>query len=498
MIQNQTLNTSKLPFLGLPSICSPRPNFVSVIENGVNGFLCHNTEEWESAFKKLIDDPSLRKSMGENAKNSVLKHYSPESVAKEQASLVIQGFNRVDRTSNKKHVLSVNCYYYPRSFGGATVVAEALNRQFIDDSEFEIHILTSLPEEYGAVNTLRRYEAYGQDCYGIVLPNILSESRQVINPDIDNAFLDVIDLVKPDVVHFHSIQGLGITMLRICAERNIPVVVTTHDYWWLYEHQFILSFKEAHKFRGSSNDSQNNTAAKIDYLESKKREALSLATMIISPSMFTTELYRKEGFSGALLNKNGVTYPKGVSSKKPGRPLRFGYAGGNTDIKGYHLIKYAFSHIAENEARLIVVDNAINLGFKSFHENDLAGLKNVEVVPAFTQENMDEFFNSIDVLLYPTQSKESFGLTVREALIRNVWVITSDAGGAVEDILPGENGFIIPFNNDGGTLLESVKETIAHFSYLPQTEEVQLPHSHIRTFSEQYEELKDIYRSCIK
>jgi glycosyltransferase involved in cell wall biosynthesis len=484
--------------LGLPSICSPRPNFVSVIENGVNGFLCHNTEEWESAFKKLIDDPSLRKSMGENAKNSVLKHYSPESVAKEQASLVIQGFNRVDRTSNKKHVLSVNCYYYPRSFGGATVVAEALNRQFIDDSEFEIHILTSLPEEYGAVNTLRRYEAYGQDCYGIVLPNILSESRQVINPDIDNAFLDVIDLVKPDVVHFHSIQGLGITMLRICAERNIPVVVTTHDYWWLYEHQFILSFKEAHKFRGSSNDSQNNTAAKIDYLESKKREALSLATMIISPSMFTTELYRKEGFSGALLNKNGVTYPKGVSSKKPGRPLRFGYAGGNTDIKGYHLIKYAFSHIAENEARLIVVDNAINLGFKSFHENDLAGLKNVEVVPAFTQENMDEFFNSIDVLLYPTQSKESFGLTVREALIRNVWVITSDAGGAVEDILPGENGFIIPFNNDGGTLLESVKETIAHFSYLPQTEEVQLPHSHIRTFSEQYEELKDIYRSCIK
>ena len=111
---------------------------------------------------------------------------------------------------------------------------------------------------------------------------------------------------------------------------------------------------------------------------------------------------------------------------------------------------------------------------------------------------MDEFFNSIDVLLYPTQSKESFGLTVREALIRNVWVITSDAGGAVEDIIPGENGFIIPFNNDGGTLLECVKKTIAHFSYLPQTDVVQLPHSHIRSFGEQYEELKDIYRSCIK
>jgi len=483
--------------LGLPSVCSPRPNFVSVIENGVNGFLCHNTDDWESAFKTLIEDPLLRRNVGANAKNSVLKHYSPESIAREQASLIIEDFGRL--SNNKvKHVLSVNCYYNPRSFGGATVVAEALNKYFVDDSEFNIHVLTSLPEEYGAINTLRRYEAYGQDCYGIVLPNLLSENRQVINPDIDKAFTDVLDLVHPDIVHFHSIQGLGITMLRICAERNIPIVVTTHDYWWLYEHQFILSFKEEHKYRGINDDLNSNLSVKMDYLEIKKRDALSLATKIISPSMFTTDLYRKEGFAGALLNKNGVTYPQNISTKTPGRPLRFGYAGGNTDIKGYHLIKYAFSHIAENEAKLIIVDNAINLGFKSFHENDLAGLKNVEVVPAFTQENMDEFFNSIDVLLYPTQSKESFGLTVREALIRNVWVITSDAGGAVEDILPGENGFIIPFNNDGGTLLESVKETIAHFSYLPQTEEVQLPHSHIRTFSEQYEELKDIYRSCIK
>ncbi|MBS6032991.1 MAG: glycosyltransferase [Pantoea sp.] len=484
--------------LGLPSICSPRPNFASVIDNGVNGFLCCNVEEWESSFKKLIEDSLLRKNIGENAKKCVLQHYSPESVAREQAALVIEDFERLNNNKNKKHVLSVNCYYNPRSFGGATVVAEALNRHFVDDSEFDIHVLTSLPEEYGAINTLRRYEAYGQDCYGIVLPNLLSENRQVINPDIDNAFTDVIDLVQPDIVHFHSIQGLGITMLRICAERNIPIVVTTHDYWWLYEHQFILSFKEEHKFRGNVDAPMSKVPGKIDYLEIKKRDALSLATKIISPSMFTTELYRKEGFAEALLNKNGVTYPQSISPKVPGRPLRFGYAGGNTDIKGYHLVKYAFNHIAETEGKLIIVDNALNLGFKSFHENDLAGLRNVEVVPAFTQDNMDEFFSSIDVLLYPTQSKESFGLTVREALIRNVWVITSDAGGAVEDILPGENGFIIPFNNDGGTLLECVKETIAHFSYLPQTEEVHLPHSHIRTFSEQYEELKDIYRSCIK
>jgi glycosyltransferase involved in cell wall biosynthesis len=484
--------------LGLPSICSPRPNFASVIENGVNGFLASNVVEWEASFKKLIDDQLLRKSIGENARKAVLKHYSPESVAREQASLIIKDFARLNNKDNKKHVLSVNCYYNPRSFGGATIVAEALNKRFINDNEFTVHVLTALSEEYGAVNTVRHYEAYGQDCYGIILPTFLSESRQVINPDIDNAFMNVLELVKPDIVHFHSIQGLGITMLRICAERNIPIVVTTHDFWWLYEHPFILSFIEKHTSRGKNDITNNDNSSKHDYLQIKKRDALSLASKVLSPSDFTTEIYHKEGYTNALLNKNGVTQPKNATSKKPGRPLRFGYVGGNTDIKGFHLIKYAFSNISEDEGKLIIVDNAVNLGFKSFHDNDLAGLRNVEVVPAFTQENIDAFFDSIDILLHPTQAKESFGLTVREALIRNVWVITSDAGGAVEDIIPGKNGFIIPFNNDGGTLLECVKETIAHFSYLPQTEEVHLPHSHIRTFGEQYEELKDIYRSCIK
>ncbi|MCV5198081.1 glycosyltransferase, partial [Escherichia coli] len=73
-----------------------------------------------------------------------------------------------------------------------------------------------------------------------------------MNNDIDAEFKHVLDLVKPDLVHFHSIQGLGVTMLDICHQRNIPIVVTAHDYWWLYEHQFILSFDEKHKFRGLS------------------------------------------------------------------------------------------------------------------------------------------------------------------------------------------------------------------------------------------------------
>lgn len=45
----------------------------------------------------------------------------------------------------------------------------------------------------------------------------------------------------------------------------------------------------------------------------------------------------------------------------------------------------------------------------------------------------------------PSFWKESFGLTAREALLRDVWVIASDAGGLAEDILDGQNGTILGF-----------------------------------------------------
>ena len=49
----------------------------------------------------------------------------------------------------------------------------------------------------------------------------------------------------------------------------------------------------------------------------------------------------------------------------------------------------------------------------------------IRVIP---KRSIDEFFSSIDVLLFPSLWKESFGSTVREALVRDVWVIASDAG----------------------------------------------------------------------
>jgi L-malate glycosyltransferase len=47
-----------------------------VITNEVDGFTVYSDSEWILALKKLMDDPDLRKSMGENARKKVEENYS--------------------------------------------------------------------------------------------------------------------------------------------------------------------------------------------------------------------------------------------------------------------------------------------------------------------------------------------------------------------------------------------------------------------------------------
>jgi len=158
------------------------------------------------------------------------------------------------------------------------------------------------------------------------------------------------------------------------------------------------------------------------------------------------------------------------------------------------LVRSAFRNLTDIEVRLVVVDNALNLGSSSFPDDFFKEIPTAQIVPAYTQDTLDAFFETIDVLLFPTQAKESFGLTVREALARNVWVITTDAGGVVEDIISGRNGLIIPFDSDASSLEAAVLQTVEFYAGLPVGAPISLPRESITYFEEQATELAEIYR----
>ncbi len=140
--------------------------------------------------------------------------------------------------------------------------------------------------------------------------------------------------------------------------------------------------------------------------------------------------------------------------------------GGRSAIKGFPLIVEAFSHLKDDHVSLKIVDPSRALRVTSISENELSrvgGIKSVEILPAFSQQSIDEFYQGIDVLLFPTQAMESFGLSVREAILRDVWVIAPDVAGLRSLVEDGVNGFTIPFDNDWKNLLAAIQRTIDHF-----------------------------------
>lgn len=65
--------------LGIPAVASPVGVNSQIIDDGVNGFLCHSNEQWESSLIKLISDIELRKQMGEKGRKKIVDHYSVTS-----------------------------------------------------------------------------------------------------------------------------------------------------------------------------------------------------------------------------------------------------------------------------------------------------------------------------------------------------------------------------------------------------------------------------------
>jgi glycosyltransferase involved in cell wall biosynthesis len=457
--------------LGVASVCSPRATFRQVIEHGANGMLADSDEAWEASLLALVDDSALRRRIGEAALDTALTLYASAGLAIRQVMPLANQLAK--RPPAALRVLMANVYFWPRSFGGATIVAEEMARRLHGNEGTLVTVVTG-SEEAGAAakdsdRIVRRYEMpvpgkppVAVIALGLPKPNAILAFD---NPAMEQYFGDVLDAVRPDVVHLHSVQDLSAAIARACLQRKIPYVITLHDAWWLCARQFMVQANGRYCFQKTIDlkvcdacvpGSESFLRQRYDLL----LETLRGAALLLSPSEAHRQLYLAQGLPAdkIVVAPNGVRHPGEAPAPRPltqGR-LTFAYVGGKVDVKGLPQVKAAFEALRRPDWRLVLVDNTLNLGFSSI---DAAAWKTqgaVEIVPAYGQETMDAFFAGIDVLVFPSQWKESFGLTVREALLRGVWVITTAGGGAAEAVQDGVNGTIIPLDGKSESLLEAL------------------------------------------
>ncbi len=446
--------------LGVPSICSPRAHFTDAIADGQTGLLAEDDEAWFDALNRLATDSALRTRIGQAALHATLDRYAPEAIARTQvAPLLLRAPDR--RPARPFRVLFANIYYAPRSYGGATLVVEEMARRLHARGDTDVHVFTGLPLD-APVRALTRTDQDGITVFAV--PTAEGDTVGTFDDPACGAALErVLDAVQPDVVHLHAIQGLGASLALACARRGIPYVITLHDAWWLCDRQFMVRADGTYCFQTQIDlHVCQNCVPAAYHLEGRARlmhAALRGAALLLSPSHSHRALYLANGISPDRIEvaPNGVRLPVTRQPRIPGAHLRFAYVGGNVDVKGYTVTKRAFEALDRADWELTLVDNTLNLGFSSVKPDDWHVRGRLSVVPAYAQDGIDDFFAGIDVLVFPSQWQESFGLTVREALARDVWVIATQGGGPAEAIKHDVNGTLIPLDGNHLGLLAAVE-----------------------------------------
>jgi len=372
---------------------------------------------------------------------------------------------------NKRHILVANVFFAPFTYGGATIVAEELAKALVARGDYRVTAVSLCTRADLETYTVIKSERDGIINYVINVPQHRSYHEMYNNPQVTALLGELMDGLHPDLVHAHCVQDIGTGVLQAAHARDIPIVLSVHDFWWICERQFMIrpdgsycgqSPVRIDACRGCASD-MGAARARFDHL----RMMGALASCVTYPSQFALELVSSSGFApgrGVVL-KNGVRLPgldysdaRAVRLAQDQR-LTFGFVGGPSQIKGWPTIRAAFQMLEREDFRVLLVDGSRDgTWWTSAHTKGLKG--DWHIYPRFEQADMDAFYAQIDVLLFMSQWKETFGLAIREALARGVDVIQTDSGGTTENAAACKAN-LIPIGAPASVLQERLAAAMA-------------------------------------
>lgn len=310
----------------------------------------------------------------------------------------------------------------------------------------------------------------------------------------------VLDEVRPDLVHIQHLHFHSIRYPEIIAERRIPIVFTLAEYLliclrngWLTKPGLVLCTgpdleectkcaehwplpRKARKYWHETEKywaPEPETRARIslprflwkvrrrfttpppepyrDAVATRMREvkqALSHVDQFIAPSRFLMGKFIEAGVvSPERIEHSDYGMDHGpfeglgpLPPREPGAPLRVGYIGAIGEQKGVDLLIEAFNGLPERG-----VECRIYGDMKSFPDyaarvrEDCLHL-DVHLEGRYEMSRIAEVLRGFDVLVVPSVWYENSPLTIHEAFMAGIPVITSDQGGMAELVEHGVNG----------------------------------------------------------
>lgn len=190
------------------------------------------------------------------------------------------------------------------------------------------------------------------------------------------------------------------------------------------------------------------------------------AEFVVPSKYFESELKKKINGKIHIVPSGGVDTKLFNNNNKNNNKEKiiFGFASGLNEGKGIDLVLNAFRELKEANLIENVELKVIDYGNQSISFKEKVNYYKLDKVITFEKvyekDKMNEFYNKIDCLLFPTIRKaESLGLVALEAIACGVFIIGTNGFAIPEYVRDGVNGYL--FNKgDLDDFIEKLKLVI--------------------------------------
>ena len=285
--------------------------------------------------------------------------------------------------------------------------------------------------------------------------------------ELTRSFAEFLELIRPDVVHFHHFHLLGIDLLTL-TRRVLPhvrLVLTFHEFMSICDDQghMLRRFDRTLCTRASPvRCHQCFPDRQPEHFFTREmwfKRHLSAVDVFTVPSRFMIERYASWGLDARRIvhvTNGQPDYSGGHLANTPrARHDRFGFFGQLVDNKGVWVILQAIRQLrAEGFTDFVVEINGDNVQYASAErraelEAFIAEEKKLPAVErivtfngSYSVQQLPQRMARVDWCIVPSVWWEIFGLVISEAWMFKRPVIASNVGGPGERVTHEKDGLL--------------------------------------------------------
>ena len=359
-------------------------------------------------------------------------------------------------------ILQVVHGFPPNEWTGTELVTLHL-AQALRERGHEVSVLTRVYDSQSAEGTVREANYEHLRVFQLVNNYTRSGSFRLLydNPLFNRPFLQVLDRVRPDVVHFQHTQHLSVSLLRLAPALGYPTVLSLHDFFFACHRVQLLDVQQ--RLCSGPEQGQRCVACLQETAsaeEARRRftdmeRVLRAPDVVITPSAFLADKMR--GYFPFLANRLraislGIeSIPGSGHTRLPrasGAPLRILYVGVLAPHKGAHVLLEALNGLPHDHVEVSLYGVEWS-HWQTYIEQLHAAARELPVrfCGTYTRDQLGDILMQHDVLVMPMIWEETFSILVREAFLTGLPVIAARRGALIEAVQDGENGLLFEPEN---------------------------------------------------